>query len=69
LIDYAWKDTALKAWEWLKEQEYDPMNIIDDNEVRNLYLEAWLVSAITMSTGDIRCQLRTAFDSAGMAGR
>jgi DNA-directed RNA polymerase subunit beta len=42
LVDYAWKETAQKAWEWLKEQEYTPDMIEDDDEVRRLYLEQWL---------------------------
>jgi hypothetical protein len=31
-----------KAWEWLKQEEYDPQSIQDDDEVRRLYLECWL---------------------------
>lgn len=42
LIDRAWKQTGDMAWEWLKQQEYDPNSIEDDDEVRRLYLEAWL---------------------------
>jgi DNA-directed RNA polymerase subunit beta len=42
LIDQAWKQVGDRAWEWIKEYEYDPTMIKDDNEVRNLYLEAWL---------------------------
>jgi DNA-directed RNA polymerase subunit beta len=42
LVDQAWIDTATTAWEWLKEQEYDPETIRDDDEVRSLYLEHWL---------------------------
>jgi DNA-directed RNA polymerase subunit beta len=42
MIDQAWNETAQKAWEWLHEFEYLPENIKDDDEVRNLYLEAWL---------------------------
>jgi DNA-directed RNA polymerase subunit beta len=33
---------AERAWEWLSEQTYDPETILDDNEVRLLYLEEWL---------------------------
>ncbi len=39
IIDYAWKVAGEAAWEWLKEQEYDPTTIQDDDEVRRLYLE------------------------------
>jgi DNA-directed RNA polymerase subunit beta len=40
--DQAWKETAVTAWEWIKEQEYDPESIQDDDEVRSLYLAEWL---------------------------
>jgi DNA-directed RNA polymerase subunit beta len=42
LVDEAWARVGLKAWEFLKEQEYDPTTIEDDDEVRSIYLEAWL---------------------------
>jgi DNA-directed RNA polymerase subunit beta len=42
IIDQAWKEAAVAAWEWIKQQEYDPESIQDDNEVRRLYLEEWL---------------------------
>ena len=42
LIDHAWNESADKAWEWIKDLEYDPENIADDDEVRLLYLEQWL---------------------------
>ena len=42
LIDQAWKVIGEKSWEWLKSQEYDPISIQDDDEVRRLYLEMWL---------------------------
>ena len=42
MVDYAWKETASTAWEWLKGQEYSPEMIEDDDEVRRLYLEQWL---------------------------
>jgi len=42
MIDAAWKSTSEKSWEWIKEYEYDPETIRDDDEVRTLYLEAWL---------------------------
>jgi DNA-directed RNA polymerase subunit beta len=42
MVDYAWKETAETAWSWLKEQEYSPEMIEDDDEVRRLYLEQWL---------------------------
>jgi DNA-directed RNA polymerase subunit beta len=42
LVDEAWKETGEKAWEWLKDQDYTPEAIQDENEVRLLYLEQWL---------------------------
>ena len=37
-----WREAAEKAWEWLKQEEYDPISIQDDDEVRRLYLEMYL---------------------------
>ncbi|NMB58870.1 MAG: DNA-directed RNA polymerase subunit beta, partial [Chloroflexi bacterium] len=42
LIDEAWKEVAEKAWNWLKDQDYSPESIRDDDEVRMLFLEQWL---------------------------
>jgi len=42
MIDEAWKEAADRGWEWLKEQEYDPQTIRDDDEVRLLYMEQLL---------------------------
>ena len=42
IFDQAWKESAVAAWDWLKQQEYDPESIQDDDEVRRLYLEEWL---------------------------
>ena len=42
LIDTAWKDIGETAWDWIREQSYDPEMIKDDEEVRLLYLENWL---------------------------
>jgi DNA-directed RNA polymerase subunit beta len=42
IVDQAWKESAGAAWEWIKQQEYDPESIQDDTEVRRLYLEEWL---------------------------
>ncbi len=44
LMDLAWKETAVTAWEWLNSQEYTPESIKDDDEVRLLYMEQWLGS-------------------------
>jgi DNA-directed RNA polymerase subunit beta len=42
IVDQAWKQTVVTAWEWIKEQEYEPESIEDDDEVRSLYLAEWL---------------------------
>jgi DNA-directed RNA polymerase subunit beta len=42
MIDRAWTETVDQAWVFLKAQEYDPLSIQDDDEVRRLYLEVWL---------------------------
>ena len=42
LIDKAWEKLGEKAWEWIKDQDYDSKSIEDDDEVRRLYLEGWL---------------------------
>jgi DNA-directed RNA polymerase subunit beta len=42
IVDQAWKESGRAAWEWIKEQQYDPASIQDDDEVRRLYLESWL---------------------------
>ena len=39
MIETAWHECSEKAWNWLKEQTYDPNSIRDDDEVRLLYLE------------------------------
>jgi len=39
MMDYAWKESGEKAWEWMNSQEFDPETIKDDEEVRLLYLE------------------------------
>uniref|UniRef100_A0A7C4Q1A4 DNA-directed RNA polymerase subunit beta n=1 Tax=Bellilinea caldifistulae TaxID=360411 RepID=A0A7C4Q1A4_9CHLR len=44
IIDHAWKEAGERAWQWLKEQTYDPESIRDDDEVRLLYLEQELAS-------------------------
>jgi DNA-directed RNA polymerase subunit beta len=42
IIDQAWKEAAQRAWDWIRNEEYDPTTIEDDDEVRRLYLENWL---------------------------
>ncbi len=42
LVDRAWTEAGGRAWEWIKDFDYDPAFLKDDNEVRNMYLEEWL---------------------------
>jgi DNA-directed RNA polymerase subunit beta len=44
MIDRAWQDVGERAWAWAKEQGYyQEESFEDDEEVRRLYLESWLV--------------------------
>jgi DNA-directed RNA polymerase subunit beta len=42
MIDKAWHVALQKAWDWLREGDYDPEMIRDDDEARLLYLEEYL---------------------------
>ncbi len=42
LIDEAWRVIGEKGWEWLSTVDHDPEMILDDQEVRLLYLEQTL---------------------------
>ena len=42
MIDEAWKEAGERGWEWLKDKDYTPESLEDDNEVRLLYLEEYL---------------------------
>jgi DNA-directed RNA polymerase subunit beta len=42
MIDEAWRVVAEKGWEWIHSFEHDPEMILDDQEVRLLYLESIL---------------------------
>ncbi len=42
MIDHAWKQIGERAWQWVKEEGYEPEELRSDAEVRALYLEAWL---------------------------
>lgn len=41
MIDHAWEIVTERAWEWVEEY-YDTEELEDDNEVRRLYIHAWL---------------------------
>ncbi len=38
LMDRAWRQITIKAWEWIEEQGYDPEELEDEYEARALYL-------------------------------
>ncbi|GIL11687.1 MAG: DNA-directed RNA polymerase subunit beta [Chloroflexota bacterium] len=42
MIDRAWAVTTDRAWDWIKQFEYDPEELEDENEVRRLYIHEWL---------------------------
>lgn len=42
MIDEAWRVIAEKGWAWIQSFEHDPEMILDDEEVRLLYLESVL---------------------------
>jgi DNA-directed RNA polymerase subunit beta len=42
LIDLTWKTITDRAWDWIKEFNYEPDDLEDENEVRRLYILDWL---------------------------
>jgi len=42
LIDQTWAEMTRRAWEWIAKQGVDSETMMDDDEVRRLYLEDWL---------------------------
>jgi DNA-directed RNA polymerase subunit beta len=42
LMDWCWRETGHRAWEWLRANDYDPESILDDYEAAALYLRASL---------------------------
>ncbi len=42
MIDRAWAITTENAWAWIKQFDYDPEELEDENEVRRLYVHEWL---------------------------
>ncbi|MCL4870866.1 MAG: DNA-directed RNA polymerase subunit beta [Anaerolineae bacterium] len=42
LTDRAWDVATHWAWDWLEEINYDAQNLSDDDEVRRLFISAWL---------------------------
>ncbi len=45
LIDRAWYDVTNRAWEWLREQEYNLDDLNDEDEARLLFLQDWIKGA------------------------
>jgi DNA-directed RNA polymerase subunit beta len=46
LSEQAWKEATVRAWQWLKDQEYPQDDLTDDAEARLLYVSAWLEEKI-----------------------
>jgi DNA-directed RNA polymerase subunit beta len=42
MMELAWKELTEQAWEWIKDFEYDPEDIEDEEEVRRIYIHEWL---------------------------
>jgi DNA-directed RNA polymerase subunit beta len=42
MIDYAWSVITERAWEWIKQFNYDLEELEDDEEVRRLYVHDWV---------------------------
>ena len=42
MINRAWSQITERAWEWIKQFNYDPEELEDENEVRRLYIHEWL---------------------------
>ena len=41
LVDFVWDEITRRAWEWVDEY-YDSEDLEDDDEVRRMYIHAWL---------------------------
>jgi DNA-directed RNA polymerase subunit beta len=42
MIDQAWTETTVTAWQWIRDTEYPQDDLEDDDEARLLYLYEWL---------------------------
>ncbi|GAB4572045.1 MAG: DNA-directed RNA polymerase subunit beta [Anaerolineae bacterium] len=42
MIDRAWRIVTERAWNWLKENNYDTEYLEDDSEARAMYIDQWL---------------------------
>ncbi len=42
MIDRAWDEATVRAWQWIKDTEYPQEEMEDDDEARLLYLYEWL---------------------------
>ncbi|RME50568.1 MAG: DNA-directed RNA polymerase subunit beta, partial [Caldilineae bacterium] len=45
LIDRAWRDATEQAWEYVKASGYTEEDLVDDEDVRRIYLLEWLAPA------------------------
>ncbi len=45
MIDEAWRVITERAWDWLHEYDFDTESLEDDDEVRRLYVQAWLAES------------------------
>jgi DNA-directed RNA polymerase subunit beta len=50
IVDQAWRESAVAAWEWLKQQEYTPDSIQDDDGSGAFILRSGLAHAIMTHT-------------------
>jgi DNA-directed RNA polymerase subunit beta len=42
MMERAWADAEINAWEWLEGFDYESSDILDNKEARRLFLENWL---------------------------
>ncbi len=42
IMDWAWRKVTERAWQWLRDEEFDFEELNDDQEARTLYLVHWL---------------------------
>ncbi|GMQ78589.1 MAG: hypothetical protein BMS9Abin02_1108 [Anaerolineae bacterium] len=45
IVDRAWEETTIWAWDWLEELGYDLESLTDDDEARDLFIRAWLAES------------------------
>jgi DNA-directed RNA polymerase subunit beta len=45
LADWAWQQATERAWQWLRDEEFETEELSDDEEARTLYIVDWLGDA------------------------